>query len=141
MASPSILRIERFNYGLGAVLTVGALLTQSRSIALGVVAGVVLTCLNFFVLRKLVVKWTAEAAAGQTGKSAVLMLPKMIGLMGAVAVAVLFLPIDVIAFTVGYSIFIVSIVIEATYSALRTPDEPELTTPRQPTEPNENNHG
>ena len=48
------------------------------------------------------------------------MLPKMVGLMGAVAVAILFLPIDPIAFTIGYSIFIVSIVIETTYSALRT---------------------
>ena len=135
MASPSILRIERFNYALGAVLAVAALVTQSRSIALGVVVGVGLTCLNFYVLRKLVVKWTAEAARGQAGNSAVLMLPKMIGLMGAVAVAVLFLPIDVIAFTAGYSIFIVSIVIEATYSALRTPDE------TGPTKPNEHNHG
>jgi hypothetical protein len=37
---------------------------------------------------------------------------------------VLLLPIDVIAFAVGYSIFIISIVIEATYSALRTQPEP-----------------
>jgi hypothetical protein len=49
-----------------------------------------------------------------------LMLPKMIFLMGAVALSVLLLPLDVIAFTIGYSIFILSIVIEATYSALRT---------------------
>lgn len=139
MASPSILRIERFNYALGAVLAIGALATQSRQIALGVVVGVALTCINFFVLRKLVVKWTAEAAKGQSGNSAMLMLPKMIGLMGAVAVAVLFLPIDVIAFTVGYSIFILSIVIEATYVALKTPDDPSPS----PTggKPTEHNHG
>jgi hypothetical protein len=43
----------------------------------------------------------------------------MVGLMGAVAAAVLFLPIDVIAFAVGYSIFIVSIIVETTYTALR----------------------
>ncbi|HEY5933203.1 MAG TPA: ATP synthase subunit I [Kofleriaceae bacterium] len=141
MASPSILRIERFNYALGAVLAVGALVTQSRQIALGVVVGVALTCINFFVLRKLVVKWTAEAAAGQSGNSAMLMLPKMIGLMGAVAVAVLFLPIDVIAFTAGYSIFILSIVIEATYVALKTPDDPSPSSPTGPTKPGEHNHG
>jgi hypothetical protein len=140
VASPSILRIERFNYALGAVLALAALVTQSRQIALGVVIGAALTCINFFVLRKLVVKWTAEAASGRSGSSAVLMLPKMIGLMGAVAVAVLFLPIDVIAFTVGYSIFIVSIVIEATYVALKAPDDPEPSSPG-PTKPTEHTHG
>jgi hypothetical protein len=48
-----------------------------------------------------------------------LMMPKMLGLMAAVAVAILFLPIDPVAFTIGYSIFIISIVIDTTYSALR----------------------
>jgi hypothetical protein len=94
VGSPSILRIERLNYGLGAVVALASLLTQSQSIALGVCVGVALTCVNFFVL------------------------PKMVGMMLAVAAAVLFLPIDPIAFTVGYSIFIVSIVIETIYSSI-----------------------
>lgn len=119
MASPSIHRIERLNYGISAVAILIALLTQPRNVTLGLAIGAGLTCLNFFVLRKLIVKWTAEAAAGKGGNSAVLMLPKMIGLMGAVAAAVLFLPIDVIAFAVGYSIFIASIIVETTYTALR----------------------
>ena len=54
-----------------------------------------------------------------------LALPKMLVLMLAVAAAIMFLPIDPIAFVIGYSIFIPSIVIEATYSALRTPDDLE----------------
>ena len=66
-------------------------------------------------------KWTADAASGKGGNAAMLMLPKMIGLMGAVAFAVLLLPIDVIAFAVGYSIFILSIVIETASTALRSP--------------------
>src|SRR5262249_9290878 len=120
VASPSIHRIERLNYGISAVVIVLAVLTQqTKSITLGVTVGAPLTCVNFYVLRRLVVKWTADAAAHKSGNSAMLMLPKMIGLMGAVAVAVLLLPIDVVAFTVGYSIFIVSIVIETTYTALR----------------------
>ena len=127
MASPSIHRIERLNYGLGAVATVIALITQSRPVTLGIAVGAGLTCLNFWVLRKLIVKWTteaAQAASDPTGKrpggnSAMLVLPKMVGLMGAVTVAVLFLPIDVIAFAIGYSIFIVSILVETTYTALR----------------------
>lgn len=125
MASPSILRIERLNYGIGAVLAIASLVTQSRPIALGIVVGVALTCVNFYVLRKLIVKWTSDAAAGKPGNAPLLMLPKMIGLMGAVAVAVLVLPIDVIAFTIGYSIFIVSIVVDTIYSSIivGVPDE------------------
>ena len=122
MASPSILRIERINYGIGAVVALGSLLTQSRSIALGVCVGVALTCANFFVLRKLVTKWTSAAAQGQSSNAPLLMLPKMVGLMLAVAAAVLFLPINVVAFTVGYSIFIVSIVVETLYSSVFAPE-------------------
>ena len=131
----SIHRIERLNYGIGAAVIVIGALTQPRDIALGLAVGALLTCANFFVLAKLVTKWTREAAAGRGGNSQLLMLPKMVGLMGAVALAVLVLPLDVIAFTIGYSIFFVSIVIEATYSALRPGREPPTT------EPNEHNHG
>lgn len=119
MASPSILRIERLNYGISAVAVLAALITQTQTVTLGLTVGAGLTCLNFFVLRKLIVKWTAEAATGKGGNASLLMLPKMVGLMGAVAAAVLLLEIDVIAFAVGYSIFIVSIIVETTYTALR----------------------
>jgi hypothetical protein len=119
VGSPSILRIERINYALAALCVLVALLTQSRPAILGIALGAGLTCLNFYVLRRLVVKWTADAAAGR-GRSAVLMLPKMVGLMAAVALIVLLLPIDVIAFTIGYSIFIVSIVAETLYTGMRS---------------------
>jgi hypothetical protein len=115
----SIQRIERMNYVLALVVTVLAALTQPKPVVLGILIGSGLTCLNFFVLRKLITKWTADAAAGKGGTAQYMMLPKMTGLMLAVAAAVLFLPLDVIAFTVGYSIFIVSIVIEAIGSAVR----------------------
>jgi hypothetical protein len=133
----SIQRIERLNYGIGAVVIAAGALTQSPAIALGLAVGIGLTCLNFFVLRKLVVKWTSDAAAGRTGNAPLLMLPKMVGLMGVVAVAVLFLPIDVVAFIIGYSIFLVSIVVDTTLSALR----PQPNNPSAPSEPNEHNHG
>ena len=137
-AGASIRRIERLNYGISAAVIALAALTQPQSIALGVTVGALLTCANFFVLRKLVVKWTTDAAAGRSGNAPLLMLPKMVGLMGAVAVAVLFLPINVIAFTVGYSIFFVSIIVEATYSAFRSPNGNGAPTP---SEPSEHNHG
>jgi hypothetical protein len=119
MASPSIRRIERLNYGLSAGAIIVALVTQTRPVTLGLAVGAGLTCLNFYVLRRLIEKWTAEAARGKGGNSGLLMVPKMIGLMGAVAAAVLLLPIDVAAFAIGYSIFIVSIIVETTYTALR----------------------
>jgi hypothetical protein len=118
VGSSSILRIERINYALAALCIAVALITADRAAVFGVALGAGLTCLNFYVLRRLVVKWTADAAAGR-GRSAVLMLPKMVGLMAAVALIVLLLPIDVIAFTIGYSIFIVSIVAETIYSGMR----------------------
>jgi hypothetical protein len=87
MASPSIRRIERLNYGISAGVIVIALVTQSPRVTLGLAVGSGLTCLNFYMLRRLIVKWTTEAAQGKGGNSGLLMLPKMIGLMGAVAAA------------------------------------------------------
>ena len=118
MAKASIIRIERMNYAIAAIVTILGALTQTHRVALGLAIGAVLTCANFFVLRKLVVKWTTDAARGETGVAPYLMLPKMVGVMGAVAVAILLLPIDAIAFVIGYSIFLVSIVIETIYSAV-----------------------
>jgi hypothetical protein len=141
VASPSIRRIERFNYAIGAVAIAVAALTQPRDIALGVTVGALLTCGNFFVLRKLVTKWTRDAAQGRGGNASLLMLPKMIGLMGAVAIAIVFLPINVVAFTVGYSIFLISIAIEATSSTLRIPDDEPGAAPTKPTNSDEHNHG
>ena len=136
MASPSMMRIERINYMLGGALIVLAALTQTRSIALGVAVGVVLTCINFTVLRRLVTKWTSDAQKGAVSAAPMLMMPKMIGLMVAVALAIFFLPIDPVAFTVGYSIFIISIVIDTAYSAVH-PEEDGAPTPTE----SDNHHG
>lgn len=139
MGNPSMRRIERLNYAIAAIAIAAAALTQPRDIALGVTVGALLTCANFFVLRKLVTKWTRDAAAGRGGNASLLMLPKMIALMGAVALAIVFLPINVVAFTIGYSIFLISITIEATYSTLRIPDDEPTTS--SPTNSDEHHHG
>ena len=122
-AGAGIRRIERLNYGISAVVVAAALVTQPSKISLGIAVGAALTCINFFVLRKLVVKWTRDAAAGRGSSAPALMLPKMLALMGAVALAILLLPINAIAFAIGYAIFFASIIIDATFSALRTPDD------------------
>jgi hypothetical protein len=128
--SPSLLRIERLNYAIGGIAVVIAALTQPRENALGVAVGVALTCLNFFVLRRLVARWSADAKAGKLANSQLLMLPKMIGLMALVVGALALLPIDAAAFTIGYSIFILSIVIETFYASLRAP-APETPQPSE----------
>jgi ATP synthase I chain len=119
MGKPSIRNIERLNYALAGIATIVAAITQTRPFALGIAVGGGLTCLNFFVLRKLIGKWTAAAAKGNASGASYLMLPKMAGLMGAVALAILLLPLDPIAFVIGYSIFIVSIVIETAYASFK----------------------
>ena len=117
MNSPSLRRISRLNYGIGGALIIGAAITQPRDISLGILVGVILTCANFAVLSALVRKWTSEAAKGMPMRSGMLVLPKMIGLMLAVVGALELLPIDPAAFAIGYSTFVVSIMIEAVYSA------------------------
>jgi hypothetical protein len=112
VASPSIRRIERINYVLAALLVIVGALTQPQPIALGLAVGAALTCANFFVLRKLVLKWTADAAEGRTPSTGALLIPKMMLLMGAVIACLALLPIDAVAFVVGYSLFIASIMIE-----------------------------
>lgn len=123
MGAAAILRIERLNYLFGGVLIILAALFSKQSQALGVVVGVVLTCLNFFFLRKIVFRWTAAVKAGdERGSSrAYLILPKMIGMMGAVVLIVLFLPINAIGFVVGYSVFIVSIVVGTVLDLILSP--------------------
>ena len=117
MASPSIRRIMRLNLVIGAVLVIGGAITQPRDMALGIAVGVALTCLNFFVLSRIVTRWTADAAAGHRVSSAgFLMMPKMAGLMLAIVAALKFLPIDAMGFAIGFSTFVLSIMIEAIYS-------------------------
>lgn len=117
MNNPSLRRISRMNYGIGGALIIAAAVTQPREISLGVLVGVVLTCINFAILTALVRKWTTEAAKGMPMRSGMLVLPKMIGLMLAVVGSLELLPIDAGAFAVGFSTFILSIMIEAVYSA------------------------
>lgn len=118
-AGDSMLRIERLNYLLGAIATLIALVVGTRAQVLGVAIGVILTCANFTVLRRLVFRWTTDTAAGKASNRIALVMPKMAALMGAVVLALVLLPISAVAFTIGYSVFIVSIVIESLYSVFK----------------------
>lgn len=124
-----LLRIERLNYLFGGVLVIAcAILARRQDQALGAAVGVALTCLNFAVLRRLVFKWTRSVKAGdERGSTRIyLILPKMIGLMGAVVLALTLLPIDSIFFVIGYSTFILSIVVAGAMAGLG-PDSDDST--------------
>ncbi|HPH69299.1 MAG TPA: ATP synthase subunit I [Kofleriaceae bacterium] len=135
MLAPSLLRIERMNFALGGVMVIVAGITQPTSIALGVSVGVVLTCLNFALLRRIIVRATADAANGGSTNRMLLVMPKMMLLMAAVVLALKFLPISAPGFAIGYSVFVASIMIEAVYSVIAPaqtrdfPDEPSTTPP------------
>ena len=106
-------RIEKLNYALGGVLIIVCALLTRQDQALGAAVGVVLTCLNFALLRRLVFKWTSAVKAGDSAGSnrILLILPKMVALMGAVVLSLWLLPIDAIFFVVGYSIFIPAMIV------------------------------
>ena len=111
MTIASLQRIERLNYILGGVLiAVMAFVMDSRG-ALGVVVGVVLSGLNFTVMRKMVEGW-ARRPPSQRGPSSFFMVPKMMVLMGAVVLCLMLLPISAIGLAVGFSVFLVSIAVE-----------------------------
>lgn len=131
MTSQGIRRIERLNYVLGGIAIVIAALTVAQRTALGFAIGVVLTCLNFAALRWMVFRWTAAVKAGDTkGSNRIyLILPKMVLMMGAVAVVVIFLPVDAIGFLIGYSIFLPSIVIAAVVESFAPSSDADASPP------------
>lgn len=134
MTAGNLVRVERLNYLLGGVLVIAAALTQPQPVALGVAVGVALTCVNFFFLRRLITKWTDDAAKGKpTTGASMLVLPKMVGLMVAVVLCLWLLPINGVAFALGYSIFVVSIFVEIFLAAVL----PE----KAPKAEEEQNHG
>lgn len=137
MTMASMPRIERLNYLFGGVLVIVCALTTRRDQALGAAVGVALTCLNFAFMNRLIGRWIDDAKRGDgVGSTRVaLIMPKMVGLMVAVVLCLKFLPIDAIFFVVGYSVFILSILVEGVLSVLRpapsAPDAPpgESSTP------------
>lgn len=132
MTATSLARIERLNLVFGGIFCIGGALLGTRAQALGIVVGVVLTCLNFMALRRLVAAATTKAADAKSSHRTLLILPKMTGLLAAVALSLLFLPISPAAFALGYSVFVISIIVETTYSLL----SPTAATPA-----NEHDHG
>ena len=113
MDRASLHRIERLNWILGGVLVAvcGALGTMEH--VLGSLVGVVLGAVNFSLVARIVEKM-ALAAQGKLDAKAgsMFLMPKMAILMGLVFAALYFLPVSVPALAVGFSVFMLSIVVE-----------------------------
>jgi hypothetical protein len=105
-------RIERLNYIFGVVLIAVSIFATRQSFALGISIGVVLCCANFSLIRRLVAK-LLKVAPEKRGITAFYFIPKMAGLMGLVALAIFFLPISPLGLGIGFSIFLLSIMVES----------------------------
>ncbi len=120
-AAATLRRIERLNYLFGIALVVAAAALGSRAFVGGCMVGVAITCLNFAVMRAIGLGLTRHVAAGGSPAKAILLLPKTVGLMAVVGLALFFLPIDPLGFVLGFSIILLSITTEAMLTLVRPP--------------------
>jgi hypothetical protein len=116
----SLRNIERLNYMLGAVLVAGAAIWMSRADVLGVLVGVALSCANFTLMRRMV-QWWLTTAPERRGPRTFVLLPKMAGVMLAVFLAIMFLPVTGIGVLIGFSVFLGSIAIESVRFVMAAP--------------------
>jgi ATP synthase I chain len=101
--------VERWNLILGIALTlVSAVIFPRMRVVLGVAVGSAVACVNFAILRRLVEK---IVIARSKGLLVGIVMAKMAALLVGVWLILKYLPVNVIAFTVGLSIFLVSFVI------------------------------
>jgi hypothetical protein len=111
MDPQALSRIERTNYLLGAVLVAVVAIAGSTEQALGAAVGAALSAVNFSIVRRIVERILA-APSGDKSRPALAFIPKMTGLMVAVALALYFLPLSAVMLAVGFSIFLISIAVE-----------------------------
>lgn len=105
-------RIERMNYVITACVLAFSAVVLGKPYALGLGIGSLLGSINFSLIRKQVESWTAAAKQGHASPSAYMFIPKMLGLVAAIFVAIRFLPMSAGAFAIGFSTFFLSIAIE-----------------------------
>ena len=111
MESKHLRAVERFNLVIAGVVCLGSLVFWQRAIALGAFLGAGLAVVNFWAIRRVS---EAGLKTKSERKRLVLisfLLAKMGALIALVYLAVRFLPINVVAFMVGLSTFLVSIMI------------------------------
>jgi hypothetical protein len=113
----ALARIERLNYLLATVAVAIAALLFARADLVGVTMGAAIGCANFTMIRRLVGRWM-RSAADQRNTTALLFLPKMMVLIAVVFVVIRYVPMNPVAFAIGFSVFLVSIAVETVRFAL-----------------------
>jgi Na+(H+)/acetate symporter ActP len=103
--------IERLNLVIAAAICLGSLIFWRRGVTFGALLGAALAVLNFWAIRR-----TSEAGLKTKSERKKLVLislliAKMGAVMGLVYVIIRYAPINVLAFIVGFSTFLVSIMI------------------------------
>jgi lipid-A-disaccharide synthase-like uncharacterized protein len=120
-------RIERLNLVLAGVLAAGSLMFWRRDIVLGTALGALLAVLNFWVIRRVTARVLASASARKQLLLMSLLVAKMSLLIGLVFVIIRYAPVHVVAFVVGLSTFLASILL----ASLAAPADPAAPPPRR----------
>jgi hypothetical protein len=134
MDRTSLSRIERMNYIFGGALVALSGMLGTGEHLLGALVGVVLSAVNFTLVRRIVEKMMLAAKGQpQSRVSAIFLAPKLLVIMGAAGAAMYFLPISPVMLAVGFSVFMVSIGVETVrYVLLRGPDRDSDASPPSP---------
>jgi hypothetical protein len=103
--------IERLNLVIAAAICLASLIFWRRGIAIGAFLGAGLAVLNFWAIRR-----TSEAGLNTKSERKKLVLislliAKMGAMMGVVYLIIRYAPVNVLAFIIGLSTFLVSIMI------------------------------
>jgi hypothetical protein len=111
MDPQGLARIERINYVLTAIAIAVGAVVLGRPYALGLGVGALVGSVNFSLIRRLVDRWM-QSAESRRGAVALLFVPKMMALMAVVVLLLYLLPMSPVFFTIGFSLFLVSIAVE-----------------------------
>ena len=107
----SLKRVELLNYLFGAAFILISFGISTLYMCSGITVGVLLSCINFSIIRMLVAK-LLKVSPEHRSRTAFVFVPKMTGLLAIVALAVFFLPISPVGIGIGFSVFLLSIMVE-----------------------------
>jgi hypothetical protein len=103
--------IERLNMVLAGLVCLGSLVFWRQGIALGAGLGATLAVVNFWAIRRVVEAGLASKTQRKRFFLISLLVAKMAALIALVFVIIRYLPVSVLAFIVGLSTFLLSILI------------------------------
>jgi hypothetical protein len=109
--------VTRWNCVLAALLIVVGAVFFDGAVALGLTVGSLIATANFWGIQRLITRSMSVQGRSRTLLQGLLMV-KMLVLMILVFLCIRFLPMSSVAFAIGLSVFLLSIVIESLRFAL-----------------------